>query len=168
MTRPIERAELETEIAHLRGLGLPELRAVWEKHYGTTVPRTLRRNILVLSIAWQIQAKAVGGLKPATRKHLRQVAEAARAGTVVRPYSNGRIKPGTKLIRVWQDTTHMVTVLADGLEWQGKRYRSLSEIARTITGTRWNGLVFFGVKPRASESKQAIPAKAVQREAADA
>ncbi len=66
--------------------------------------------------------------------------------------SQRRIKPGTKLIRVWQDTTHTVTVLADGFEWQGRRYRSLSVIARTITGTRWNGLVFFGVKSRLSDS----------------
>jgi hypothetical protein len=160
--------KLKTEIARLRDLDLPDLRAVWQKYYGTPAPKTLRRKILILSIAWRIQADETGGLKPATRKYLRQVADAARSGTVVRPPSAGRIKPGTKLIRVWQDKTHTVTALGDGFEWQGSRYRSLSEIARTMTGTRWNGLVFFGVKSKAANSKVASHAKATGREAANA
>jgi len=146
----LDDRKLEAEIARLRDLGLPELRSVWQKHYGTLAPKTLRRKILILSIAWRIQADALGGLKPATRKFLRQVAEANRAGTRVHLRSSVHIKPGTKLIRVWQDRTHTVTALESGFEWQGGRYRSLSQIARSITGTRWNGLVFFGVKPKTS------------------
>jgi hypothetical protein len=171
---PIARETLETEIARLRGLDLPALRAVWKSYYKTPAPKTLRRDMLVRSIAWRIQADAAGGLKPATLKYLRQVAEGARSprsprsGTAVRAVSNGRIKPGTKLIRVWQDQTHTVTALADGFEWQGSRYRSLSKIACTITGTRWNGLVFFGVKTRPVESNSVNRTKAVRREAADA
>ena len=168
MPSRINDRQLKTEIARLRDLDLGDLRAVWQKHYGTTAPKTLRRKILVLSIAWRIQADAVGGLKPATRKYLRQVAEGARSGVPVRPPSTGRIKPGTKLIRVWRDKTHTVTALAEGFEWQGTRYRSLSEIARTMTGTRWNGLVFFGVKSTGSNSKANVPAKNVRREPADA
>jgi hypothetical protein len=142
-----ERA-LEIEIARLRDLELSELRAVWQKHYGCVAPRTVRRKILILSIAWRIQADALGGLKPATRKKLREVAEAARTGTAVPVRAAPRTRTGTKLMRVWQGNTHTVTVLGDGFEWQGARYRSLSQIARLITGTRWNGPVFFGVKPR--------------------
>ncbi len=168
MTRRIEERKLKTEIARLRDLDLQELRAVWQAHYGTRAPKTLRRRILILSIAWRIQADAAGGLKPATRKYLRQVAEGARSGVPVRPPSAGRIKPGTKLIRVWQDKTHTVTALADGFEWQGTWYRSLSEIARTMTGTRWNGLVFFGVKSNATNSKAVVRAKSVRREASNA
>src|SRR5437588_3265535 len=168
MTRRIEDRKLKAEIARMRDLDLPELWAVWQKHYCTTAPKTLRRKILILSIAWRIQADYAGGLKPATRKYLRQVAEAARSGSVVRPPPARRIKPGTKLIRVWQDKTHTVTALVDGFEWQGSRYRSLSEIARTMTGTRWNGLVFFGVKSNASNSNAAGRTKAVGREAANA
>ena len=167
MAYRIESETLATEIARLRGLGLPELRAAWEKHYGTTAPETLRRDILIRSVAWHIQAAAARGLKPSTRKYLRQVAEGARCGTVMRGLSAGRIKPGTKLIRVWQDKTHTVMTLAEGFEWQGSRYRSLSKIARTITGIRWNGLVFFGVKTR-SLSKAAIRTTAADREAANA
>ena len=121
MAGRIDERKLNAEIARLRDLDLPVLRAVWRKHYGTTAPKTVRRKILILSIAWRIQADALGGLKPATRKYLRQVAEAARSGAVARPPPpSRRIKPGTKLIRVWQDKTHTVTALADGFEWQGK------------------------------------------------
>jgi plastocyanin len=168
MIRRINDRKLKAEIARLRDLDLPDLRAVWQKHYGTTAPKTLRRKILILSIAWRIQADVAGGLKPATRRYLRQVAAAARSGTVVRPPSAGRIKPGTKLMRVWQDKTHTVTALAEGFEWQGSRYRSLSEIARTITGTRWNGLVFFGVKSRTANSKVADRIRPTRRESDNA
>ena len=168
MSGRIDERKLNAEIARLRDLELPVLRAVWQKYYGTTAPKTVRRKILILSIAWRIQANALGGLKPATRKYLRQVAEAARSGAVARPPPpSRRIKPGTKLIRVWQDKTHTVTALADGFEWQGKQYRSLSQIARAMTGTRWNGLVFFGVKTSASKSKAGYRIK-LDRDVADA
>ena len=168
MIRRINDRRLKAEIARLRDLDLPDLRAVWQKHYGTTAPKTLRRKILILSIAWRIQADVAGGLKPVTRRYLRQVAAAARSGTVVRHPSVGRIKPGTKLMRVWQDKTHTVTALAEGFEWQGSRYRSLSEVARTITGTRWNGLVFFGVKSRTANSKGPDRTRPTRREASNA
>jgi hypothetical protein len=151
--------QLELEIARLRGLELSELRAAWEKHHGTRVPKTLRREMLVRSIMWQIQAKSFGGLKPATRKYLLEVADATHSKTLLAPAPPVRIRPGTKLIRVWQNHTHTVTALEKGFTWQGKRYRSLSQIARSITGTRWNGLVFFGVKrksppPRKNDRKR--------------
>jgi len=76
MIRRINDRKLKAEIARLRDLDLPDLRAVWQKHYGTTAPKTLRRKILILSIAWRIQADVGGGLKPATRRYLRQVAAA--------------------------------------------------------------------------------------------
>lgn len=147
--RIIEK-DLELEIARLRDLELPELRATWEKHYGAAVPKTLRREMLIRAILWQVQAKALGGLKPATRKYLLEVADAAHSKTGAAPAPPIRIRPGTKLIRVWQNRTHTVTALDEGFTWQGKRYRSLSQIARAITGTRWNGLVFFGVKRKSA------------------
>jgi hypothetical protein len=111
--------------------------------------------MLVRSILWQIQARAFGGLKPTTRKYLLEVADATHSKTSIAPSPPIRIRPGTKLIRVWQNQTHTVTALDEGFMWQGKRYRSLSQIARSITGTRWNGLVFFGVK-----RKPTLPQKA--------
>jgi hypothetical protein len=147
---PIKEKDLERKIARLRHLELQELRTVWEKHHDAMAPKTLRREMLIRSIMWQIQAKALGGLKPDTRKYLLEVADAARSKSSAKPAPPIRIRPGTKLIRVWQNRTHTVTALDEGFEWQGKRYRSLSQIARTMTGTRWNGLVFFGVKPKST------------------
>jgi hypothetical protein len=153
LTRRLTEKDLELEIARLRGLELPALRAVWEKHHGIRVPKTLRREMLIRSILWQMQAKAFGGLKPATRKYLLDVADAAHSKTSVTPVPPIRIRPGTRLIRVWQNRTHTVTALDEGFEWQSKRYRSLSQIARAMTGTRWNGLVFFGVKRKSASQK---------------
>jgi plastocyanin len=106
-------------------------------------------------MAYRMQVEMLGGLSPRAERKLRQVAEAKQAGDKSFITLSPRIKPGTKLIRVWQDKTHTVTALHDGFEWQGSRYRSLSEVARSITGTRWNGLIFFGVKPRPSSNKNA-------------
>jgi hypothetical protein len=153
VARRLTEKDLELEIARLRGLELPELRIVWEKHHDAVAPKSLRREMLVRSILWQIQAKTFGGLKPATRKYLLEVAEATHSKTSIAPAPPIRIPPGTKLIRVWQNRTHTVTALDEGFEWQGKRYRSLSRIARSITGTRWNGLVFFGVKRQPPQQK---------------
>jgi len=162
--RQFDLSALRDEIAQLRDLDLPALRERWEKSHGSPAPKTVRRDMLIRSLAYRFHAEALGGLKPSTKRQLRQILDATRTGTEVPVSSSPRIKAGTRLIRVWQDKTHTVTVLADGFEWNGSRYRSLSEIARSMTGTRWNGLVFFGVKPRSSGDKNAIG----QRGAADA
>lgn len=145
--RPTEK-HLELEAARLRGLKLPELRMAWAKHYSLAAPKTLRREMLVQSILYQIRVKAFGGLKPETRRYLDQVADAATTKGAVPPQPPLKVRTGTKLIRVWQGQTHTVTAVDDAFEWQGKRYRSLSQIARIMTGTRWNGLVFFGIKSK--------------------
>ncbi len=162
--RQFDLSALRDEIARLRDLGLPALREYWEKSHGSPAPKTVRRSMLIRSLAYHLQAEVLGGLRPSTKRQLRQFLDATRAGGEMPPSSSPRIKAGTKLIRVWQDKTHTVSVLADGFEWQGARYRSLSEIARLITSTRWNGLVFFGVKPRPAGRKKSIG----QREAANA
>jgi hypothetical protein len=77
---------------------------------------------------------------------LREIAAAVREGALGSDVIGPRIRPGTRLIRVWQGVTHTVFVHEDGFEWNGARYRSLSQIAKTITGTQWNGWTFFGVK----------------------
>jgi len=163
MTKPFDHMAFEAELARLRDLDLPELRQVWAVHHGGPAPKTIRRNILILSIAWQIQAKALDGLSAATRRILQQVADSvASGGPIVRPPPVRRIKPGTRLIRSWHDTTHVVTALPQGFEWQGRTYRSLSEIARAITGTRWNGPVFFGVRalgPKKASGRKTPPAR---------
>jgi DUF2924 family protein len=153
--RSVDPETLKIEIARLRDLDVPELRNRWLELYGRPAPKTFRRNLLVRGLAYQMQVEVYGGLSTATKRRLRETADAVRAGREGAVGTGVRIKPGTRLIRVWQDKTHTVTALIDGFEWDGARYGSLSEIARSITGTRWNGLVFFGVKPRPAANKNA-------------
>ncbi|MGB9367326.1 MAG: DUF2924 domain-containing protein [Xanthobacteraceae bacterium] len=142
----MKRLSVEAEIARLPDLGLAELRERWAALYGTPVPKYFRRGLLVRAVAYQIQVKAFGGLSEATKQRLRGIAAAVRNGTFEAADLEPRIKPGTKLIRTWKKETHEVTALEDGFAWKGQHYTSLSTIAKTITGTSWNGWKFFGLK----------------------
>lgn len=138
------RQAVEDEIASLCDLDLPALRERWRGLFGNPAPKSLRRALLIKACAYQIQVEAFGGLSAATKKRLREVAEAARTGADV--LATPRIKPGTQLLRSWQGKTHTVRAVADGFEWNGRRFGSLSAVAKAITGTNWNGLSFFGLK----------------------
>jgi Protein of unknown function (DUF2924) len=116
---------------------------------------SLRRDFLIRAVAYQLQVKAFGGLSAATKRKLREIAAAAREGRFDPALIGPRVKPGTRLIRVWRGETHTVHVLEDGFEWNGSRYGSLSVIAKAISGTNWNGWVFFGVKRRPARNKNA-------------
>jgi hypothetical protein len=124
--------------AALEGLNLEDLRAAWRARYGA--PPALRSIELVrLMLAWRMQAEESGGLDAETRRALRAAPPAsARAGA---------LSPGARLAREWQGAVHEAIVLADsGFLYRGERYKSLSEIARAITGVRWNGPRFFGLR----------------------
>lgn len=114
----------------------------------------LQPEVLESRLAYRIQELAYGGLKPETVARLEALGEQLDGGnlTTRRIRHDARPIAGTRLIREWQGVEHTVTVLAEGYEWQGRPYRSLSAIARTITGTRWNGLVFFGLKNQRSRA----------------
>jgi hypothetical protein len=146
VARTSKRPSVEAEIARLPDLGLAELRERWVELYGTPPPKYFRRGLLVRAVAYQIQVKAFGGLSEATKQRLREIAAAVRDGTFEAADLEPRIKPGIKLIRTWKKESHEVTALEDGFAWKGERYRSLSTIAKTITGTSWNGWKFFGLK----------------------
>ncbi len=143
---------LEAEIARLPDLGLAGLREHWMRLYGRPVPKYFRQDLMVRAIAYQMQVKAYGGLSVATKQRLREIAEAARDGTFDAVDLEPRIKPGTKLVRTWKKATHEVMVLQDGFAWNGKRYTSLSTVAKTITGTSWNGWRFFGITRPAAKN----------------
>jgi hypothetical protein len=145
VVRRSTRVSLEAEIARLGDLGPAELRARWVELYGSPAPKYFRRDLLVRALAYQMQVKIYGGLSEATKRRLREIAGAARDGTFDEADLEPRIRPGTKLIRTWKKATHEVMVLQDGFAWKGKRYTSLSTIAKTITGTSWNGWTFFGI-----------------------
>jgi hypothetical protein len=135
-------------VAALKTTPMPDLKAQWRELFDAEPP-PFNRRYLESRLAYRIQELAYGGLKPETVKRLEALGEQLDGGnTTTRRICGGDLKPiaGTRLIREWQGTEHVVTVTHDGFEWQGRPYQSLSAIARAITGTRWNGWVFFGLK----------------------
>ena len=153
--KPVDDAALQAEIRRLPDLSLLELRNRWKLLFGHLAPKSLRRNFLARAVAYQMQIEAYGGLSAATKRRLREIAKAVRNGDTNAAIGAGRIKPGTQMIRQWQNTTHTVTALAEGFEWQGRTYKSLSAVANAITGTNWNGFAFFGIKRAPSGNKNA-------------
>jgi hypothetical protein len=140
----------EADIAQLRNLGLAELRAYWAEQLGK--PRQLASTELTRRwLAWELQAVARGGLDASTRRRLRQLAVALKPDTSSSALSDINVKPGTVLDREWAGTTHKVVVLETGFSWNGQTWKSLSEIAAKITGTRWSGPRFFGLKRRSDK-----------------
>jgi hypothetical protein len=150
--RPIEET-LETEIAHLRGLGLKGLRARWQSVTGRAAPPHLPRHLLFAVVAYRIQAEALGDLDADTVRLLRNVG-AARSQPEVGPLTDAfdrrrrKLLPGTVLTREWNGHNHRVMVVAEGFAWEGRTYDSLSKIAYAITGTKWNGPRFFGMRDK--------------------
>jgi Protein of unknown function (DUF2924) len=134
-------------IAALEALGIKQLRSRWAEAYGKPPPHCSHRQFLVRGLAQILQEQALGRLAPALRRRLVRLALALeRDGDSL--FAAPRIKPGTRLIRQWHGAVHRVTVLENGFAYRGERYYSLSAIARAITGARWSGPAFFGLKTR--------------------
>jgi hypothetical protein len=138
---------ITAEIAQLSGLDLGELRDLWRKCLGSP-PRFASTEVTRLWLAWELQAHARGGYDTATRRRLGQLVKAAGIDAAQKSTSSIALKPGTVLTREWKETTHRVMVLEEGFAWAGQTYPSLSEIATRISGTRWSGPRFFGLKQR--------------------
>jgi hypothetical protein len=158
MNRGIQDATACREaLSRLPTLEIGELRQQWRGLYKTQAPANLSRELLLRAVAYRMQEVALGGLRPARQRQLRQMAQQfnriGAANTPPRP----ELKPGTRLMREWQGRTYDVLVLDDGFSWQNTQYRSLSALARKITGTAWSGPLFFGLKqnwPAARPSSQ--------------
>jgi hypothetical protein len=135
------------QLAALKNAGTPALKAKWRELFETEPPPYNRR-FLESRLAYRIQELVYGGLKPETIERLRALGEQLDGGSVTIRKQRGELRPiaGTRLIREWQGTEHCVTVQRDDFEYQGRPFKSLSAVARAITGTRWNGWVFFGLK----------------------
>src|SRR6185437_13367340 len=157
--RECDEAALEAEIARLPDLGHAELRAGWKLLFGRPAPKSLRRKFMARAVAYQIQVAAYGGLSAATRRRLREIAMAVRNGDRSGVLGGAQIKPGSQLIRQWHNTTHTVMVLDDGFALDGRTYKSLSAVAKIITGTNWNGYAFFGIKRSVRGNKAAAGSK---------
>jgi hypothetical protein len=141
-------AELEAKLTALTVMDGDGLRREWRRLYRSHPPRHIRRDLLVLAIAWKLQERVHGGLTAAQKRKLAGIAEELRKNGDLSTGPAIRLKPGLRLVREWRGETHTVLVLEDGFEWNGEPRRSLSAIAREITGTRWSGPSFFGLKPR--------------------
>ena len=140
-------SEIETEIAPLRDLDLAGLRARWRTSFGRQAPAHLPRHLLLRLLAYRIQADVLGDLDAATARVLNRLA--GRGSGDTRPIVNDvGLRPGTLLVREWAGASHRVTVLNEGFAWSGGSYKSLSKVARAITGTRWNGPRFFGLREK--------------------
>ena len=134
------------DLAALSHLTPGALRARWPQWFDRPPPAKLRRELLVRALAYRMQERAAGGLTTATRATLRVLAETGKSHSNGEGVEPPRLTPGTHVIREWGNETHQVTVDTMGLVYRGQRYRSLSEIARRITDTRWSGPLFFGVR----------------------
>ncbi len=146
--RTVAVADLAAKLVALADLDTAGLRREWRRLYRSHPPLHIRRDLLVLAIAWKLQERVHGGLTPAQKRKLAGITEELKKGGNLSSGPAIRLKLGSRLVREWRGETHTVLVLEDGFEWNGKRRRSLSAIAREITGTRWSGPLFFGLKPR--------------------
>ena len=138
---------IPARLAALKTTATPDLKTLWRDLFDTEPP-PFNRRYLESRLAYRIQELAYGGLKPQTVKRLEALGEQLDGGNITTRRIRADLKPiaGTRLIRDWQGVEHVVTVMQDGFDFQGRPYQSLSAIARAITGIRWNGWVFFGLK----------------------
>jgi Protein of unknown function (DUF2924) len=139
---------LSRKLAALRSLPIKELKQQWRSLYNSEPPHRVSRELLIRALAYRIQEQALGGLKPSTRRLLERLAGDARSGRPLKLSPCAPASAGTVLMRDWQGITHEVKVLDRGILYKRKRYRSLSEVARLITGSRWSGPLFFGLRSK--------------------
>jgi hypothetical protein len=156
------KRSIEDEIAHLRGLDLSGLRARWQSVFQRQAPAHLTRHVLFAVIAYRLQADRFGDLDHATKQVLdRTVTKEAEPAMAARLASFDQkrtaLTPGTVLVREWDRQSQRVMVMADGFAWNGQTYDSLSKVAFAITGTKWNGPRFFGL--RGKEDRPAMEAR---------
>ncbi len=140
-------SDVTTQLNALVNLDSAQLRAEWRRLYRSHPPKGLSRDLLIRAIAYKTQERALGGLGKATLRKLSSLARKLEAEGARSFNPRPSIKAGTGLVREWGGKTHSVQVLEGGFEYRGQRYRSLSQIARLITGAHWSGPRFFGLGP---------------------
>jgi Protein of unknown function (DUF2924) len=147
-----DRKSLEIEIARLRGLDVSALQTRWHAVFGRRAPAHLPRHLLFRVLAYRVQADLLGDLDGESQRLLDRSASPEKAGERAVSRGSGELRPGTMLAREWKGEMQRVAVLADGFAWRGETYPSLSKVASAITGTRWNGPRFFGLRDKAASS----------------
>src|SRR5260370_19747384 len=160
--RAPNKMSVEDEIAGLRGLDLGGVRARWQSIFQRQAPTHLTRHLLFAVIAYRLQADRFGDLDHATKQVLdRTIAKEAGSAMSSRLASfdqkRTELTPGTVLVREWDRQSQRVMVMAEGFAWNGQTYDSLSKVAFAITGTKWNGPRFFGL--RGKEDRSTVEAR---------
>ena len=151
-----DRGSLDNEIARLRGLDVGELRARWHTVFRRRAPSHLPRHLLFRILAYRLQANRLGDLDADSGRLLDRIGSGPSDGIdrIVADFKGSKsLTPGTLLTREWKGHLQQVMVVADGFSWNGKTYRSLSQVAFAVTGTRWSGPRFFGLDKPSSEGK---------------
>ena len=156
--RGADPGQIAAKLATLSNMKRADLRAEWRRLFRSNPPRKIRGDLMVLAIAWKIQVKARGGLTAAEKRRLVRIATDLKAHGGFSKNSTIQVKQGLKLVREWRGETHDVLVLEDGFEWNGRCWRSLSAIAREITGTQWSGPRFFGLQHKPEPFSRGSPA----------
>jgi hypothetical protein len=151
------REVLDVEIARLRDLDIVGLRSRWQTVSGRRPPAHLPRHLLFRILAHRLQADRLGDLDDASRRLLDRSGSPEKAGQNAANLARhiADVRPGTNLAREWNGRLHRVTVLADGFAWNDNTYSSLSKVAFAITGTRWNGPRFFGLRDKPGKGSAA-------------
>jgi Protein of unknown function (DUF2924) len=138
--------KLSEQIATLPSLNKAQLLTIWAENFSKHPPPNLRKELMVPVLAYRIQEREFGGLSHAARRRLREVAGSLRTAKPSQERPDSAPQTGTRLLRVWRGETHEVIATGSGYEYRGQIHSSLSKIAREITGTRWSGPLFFGVR----------------------
>ncbi len=152
------RLVLKSQLCAIAELPNSGLRKIWRDHFGDDSPPVRSRELLRQLLAWRLQTEATGGMGTATERSLTRIAESVEQGGSYEPKVRRSLAAGVVLTREWKGVVHRVTVTADGFRHLDRSYRSLSDIARTITGTRWSGPRFFGLEQKERTSKATMGA----------
>lgn len=145
MRRRPSETTIEADLAGLAGLSRQDLVERWQKRFGHGPPKACGRALLELAEAYALQAAVFGGLNPSLRRQLEDEGRLETFPSAGELRKTPRLAPGMRLVREWNGKTHHVDVIEKGFVWNGNRHKSLSAIAREITGARWSGPRFFGL-----------------------
>jgi hypothetical protein len=142
---------ISEQIASLPGMSKQQLLAIWKENFGKDAPAHLRKQLMVPVLAYRIQEREYGGLSHAARQRLRELAESleSKSPQKQKVMTEDAAENGSRFVRSWHGEIHEVLVKPDGFEYRGQLYGSLSKIACEITGTRWSGPLFFGLRKQA-------------------
>lgn len=145
-------AEIERQIKSLEDLDIVGLRWAWSERTGRRAPENVGRDLLLRALVYRLQVRAFGDLDRPLKRLLDRVADGDLSAITKNTSAGDNLKPGTILVREYRGETHRVVVEADGYGWDERTFKTLSAVAKAITGSNWNGYVFFGLKTKAAPS----------------